>query len=412
MVPTQGLQGIAFFEASACLTLLVLFIHLRRDNTGISYRLWLLGWVGLTISSFCELAMFYTPHTGLRVVVSAFSVGALVMFLASIVQSTTIQNRLYWPTLWLAGLAALTASYYEGRAPRWGETPWQTAILESAICLSAAWLLWRASNSGHGYGVKVLAGAFTLLGLNNLDRFQWTHGGVSLIRFTLDHFLNAGLGIGMIVLLLETARTRSEEIGEKVRQFTMLTASSSQSVALPELLRKVLKQITSSVNASHGVIRLLEGKGDAAEFVARASVGFSESYIKQHERYAFNGDWVQEVLKQNCRVSRFEDEKDPKVRRALAEAGITQLISVPLCGKEGPVGLLDVGVLPGKRFHEDELTYLVNVANFLATTVENVNLFERIKTVQQQWAYTFDSIGDPILVHDEEGRVLRTNTRL
>ena len=64
----------------------------------------------------------------------------------------------------------------------------------------------------------------------------------------------------------------------------------------------------------------------------------------------------------------------------MAEAGITQLISVPLCGKEGPVGLLNIGALPGKRFHEDELTYLVNVANFLATTVENVNLFERVKT--------------------------------
>ena len=34
MVPNQGLQGIAFFEATACLTLLVLFVHLKRDNHG------------------------------------------------------------------------------------------------------------------------------------------------------------------------------------------------------------------------------------------------------------------------------------------------------------------------------------------------------------------------------------------
>ena len=412
MVATQGLQGIAFFEATVCLTLLVLFIHLKRDNTGMSYRLWLIGWIGLTISSFCELAMFYRQYPVLRIAVSAFGVAALVLFLASIVQSTMTQNRLYWPMLWLAALMALTASYYESKSQRWGETPWQTSILESAICLSAAWLLWRASNSARGHGGKLLAGAFTLLGLNNLDRFEWTQGGVSLIRFAFDHFLNAGLGIGMIVLLLETARSRSEEMSEKVRQFTMLTASSSQSVSLHELLRKVLKQITSSVNAGHGVIRLLEGKGDAAEFVIRASVGFSESYLKQNERFPFNHEWVQDLLRENCRVSRFEDEKDARVRRNMAEAGITQLISVPLCGKEGPVGLLNIGALPGKRFHEDELTYLVNVANFLATTVENVNLFERVKTVQQQWAYTFDSIGDPILVHDEEGRVLRTNTRL
>jgi len=73
---------------------------------------------------------------------------------------------------------------------------------------------------------------------------------------------------------------------------------------------------------------------------------------------------------------------------------------------------LNVGALPGRRFHEDELTYLVNVASFLGTTVENVSLFEQIKTVQQQWVYTFDSIGDPIMVHDSEGRIVRGNLRL
>ena len=32
--------------------------------------------------------------------------------------------------------------------------------------------------------------------------------------------------------------------------------------------------------------------------------------------------------------------------------------------------------------------------------------------MQRQWAYTFDSIGDPIFVHDREGRMLRINQRM
>ncbi len=96
----------------------------------------------------------------------------------------------------------------------------------------------------------------------------------------------------------------------------------------------------------------------------------------------------------------------------MADAGITQLITVPLRGQEGPVGLLKLGALPGKRFQEDEIAYLLNVASFLGTMVENVSLFDQIKTVQQQWAYTFDSIGDPILVHDLQGRIVRGNLRL
>jgi PAS domain S-box-containing protein len=412
VVPNQGLQGIAFFEATVCLTLLVLFVHLKRDNPGIFYRFWLLGWICLTLSSFVELAMFYEPNRFLQVLLSSASTAALALFLVSIVQYAVAPNRQYWPMLWLTFLLVLTVGYYQGKTPHWGDTRWEMAILTSAICFSAGFILWRASAASTGHGGKLLAGAFLLLGLNNLDRKLWTQEEVHLFRFAFDHFLNAGLGIGMIVMLLESARTRSEENSEKMRQFTMLTASSSQSVSLHELLQKVLTQIASSVNASHGTVRLLEGKGDTGEFVVCASVGFTESFLTQHRRISINAEWVQEVLRGEYRIARFENETDVRFRRTMAEAGITQLVTVPLCGKEGPVGLLNVGVLPGKKLPEDVFPYLVNVANFLGTTIENINLFEQIKSVQQQWVYTFDSIGDPIFVHDEQGRILRTNARL
>jgi PAS domain S-box-containing protein len=412
VVTNQGLQGIAFFEATVCLTLLVLFVHLKRDNPGIFYRFWLFGWICLTISSFAELAMLYQPQRLLQLINTAAGTAALALFLASIVQYAIAPNGLYWPMSWLAALIALTVTYHQRNVRHWSETSWETAILSSVICLCAGLILLRATRSKAGHGCKLLAGAFLLLGLNNLDRMVWSQEEAHLLRYAFDHFLNAGLGIGMIVMLLESARTRSEENSEKMRQFTMLTASSSQSVALRELLQKVLRQIAGSVNASHGTIRLLEGQGDSGEFVVGASVGFSEGFLKQHRRISLNAQWVQEVLREEYRIARFENERDVKLRRTLAEAGISELVTVPLCGKEGPVGMLNVGALPGKEFQEDELAYLVNVANFLGTTIENVNLFEQIKYIQQQWVYTFDSIGDPIFVHDEEGRILRTNARL
>jgi PAS domain S-box-containing protein len=412
LVPNQGLQGIAFFEATACLTLLVLFLHLRRDNARTFYRLWLFGWICVTISSFSELAMYGGLSPLLRVLVSTADVAALILFLASVVQMTLGQHRFYWPILWLAALLVLTTGYAETKQPYSAAVRWETAILCSLICLATGVILWRASTSRPGHGGKLLAGAFVLLGLNNLNRPQWGYEDIHLLRFAFDHFLNASLGIGMIVWLLETARTRSEEISEKMRQFTMLTASSSQSLALQDLLQKALAQITSSLGATHGMIRVLQGEGDGAEFVVCASVGFSESYLKQNERFALRNSWLEGLLPDKYRLIRFDEEKDVKIRRSMAEAGITQLIAVPMRGKKGPVGVLNIGALPGKRFQEDEFTFLVNVANFLGTTIENVNLFEQIKTVQQQWVYTFDSIGDPILVHDDEGRIVRTNLRL
>jgi PAS domain S-box-containing protein len=412
LVPNQGLQGIAFFESTVCLTLLVLFIHLKKDNPGAFYRLWLLGWISLTVSAFSELAIFYHHNSMLHVVVYGTGVAALVFFLAAITQFGSSETRMFWPMVWLAALLALTAGYYESHARGWGETRWETGILESVLCLCAAVFLWRVARTRPGHGAQLLAGAFTLLGLNTMDRPQWTHEEIHLLRFAFDHFLNASLGIGMIVMLLESARLRSEEISQKMQQFTMLTASSSQSGSLQDLLQKVLRQITSSVNATHGTIRLLDGKGDSIGFVARASVGYTDRYLQENERLPLNSAWVQEVLKKEFRICRFEDERDVQVRGMMADAGVAQLIAIPLPGKEAAVGILTIGVLPGQRLPEDELLYLVNVATFLGTTVENVNLFEQIKAVQQQWVYTFDSIGDPILVHDQEGRILRTNTRL
>src|SRR5213594_4234257 len=85
---------------------------------------------------------------------------------------------------------------------------------------------------------------------------------------------------------------------------------------------------------------------------------------------------------------------------------------LPLPGKQGPLGAIAVGSTRQARFHPDELAYLVNMANLLGLTLQNVRLFEQVTTVQRQWEYTFDSIGDPILVHDRRGRILRSNQRL
>jgi two-component system NtrC family sensor kinase len=88
------------------------------------------------------------------------------------------------------------------------------------------------------------------------------------------------------------------------------------------------------------------------------------------------------------------------------------LVTLPLPGKQGPLGVVAVGSTGQERFHPDELSYLVNIANLLGLTLQNVSLFEQVTAVQRQWEYTFDSIGDPILVHDRAGRILRSNQRL
>ena len=66
MLENQGLLGIAFFEASAFIILLVLFSLFRRDQHGGYFRFWLVGWFCFTLSAVCEALFLAKPITGLN----------------------------------------------------------------------------------------------------------------------------------------------------------------------------------------------------------------------------------------------------------------------------------------------------------------------------------------------------------
>ena len=57
VLQNQGMLGIAFFEATAVIILLVLFLLFRRDQQAGYFRYWLSGWCCLTFSSLCEVAV-------------------------------------------------------------------------------------------------------------------------------------------------------------------------------------------------------------------------------------------------------------------------------------------------------------------------------------------------------------------
>src|SRR6266478_2835764 len=106
------------------------------------------------------------------------------------------------------------------------------------------------------------------------------------------------------------------------------------------------------------------------------------------------------------------DETDQQERERMVATGINEIVSLVLRGKDAPLGILAIGYGHDTKIQDDEIDYLKNIANLLGLTIQNVLLFEQVNTIQRQWAYTFDSIGDPIFVHDADGRILRINQRM
>jgi two-component system NtrC family sensor kinase len=146
--------------------------------------------------------------------------------------------------------------------------------------------------------------------------------------------------------------------------------------------------------------------------VVRASVGFDSAFLKKYARISVADPWAIQVMREDRQFFLSEEEQDVYARQRIAEAGLKSLVTLALPGKSGPLGIIAVGSTRTVRFQADEVAYLVNISNLLGLTLQNVRLLEQVTAVQQQWEYTFDSIGDPILVHDPAGRILRSNQRL
>lgn len=411
MLPNQGLPAIAFFEATACVVLLVLFALLKRDHRASYFRTWLIGWLTLTGSAIADLFYLNLPYHWLALLSIAFRIAASFAFLSTVLHFR-VKAKKHILAIWPLSVAfTLTLLYLESFSPAsFGAIRWETSLLLCVLSLISGWLLWRAAGKVHS--AKLLAALFLLNASHGLDRPHWPASQYFFIRIAFDDLLGVALGIAMIVMVLEGARSRNEELNAKLRRLTLLTAANTQTLSAKELLDSVLKHVVESVGASHGLIRLLEGEPGKAKLVIHAAVGFQQTYLKQYHAISADENWAKRVLQKDHQVLRIEDEQDEQERRRMAESGVQDIVALPLRGKEGILGILALGSNGSMKYEADEIAYLTNIANFLGLTLQNVRLFEQLDSVQRQWAYTFDSIGDPILVHDQQFRIVRLNQRL
>src|SRR4029077_8936592 len=99
---------------------------------------------------------------------------------------------------------------------------WFASGTLAVTALAAGWSLWHANKKKLGHGARLLGGLFFLNGLHGLDRFMWFMSPLYLERIAFDHLLAVALGIAMVVLVLEEARARTEELNDKLKRLSLL----------------------------------------------------------------------------------------------------------------------------------------------------------------------------------------------
>jgi GAF domain-containing protein len=102
---------------------------------------------------------------------------------------------------------------------------------------------------------------------------------------------------------------------------------------------------------------------------------------------------------------------DPRAhRRNLTLVPVRRAVIVPLRTPRGTIGVLAV-YNREDEFRDDDARILQRLADQVAVTIVNARLFADIQEATREWSSTFDAIGVGMVVVNDEGRVLRCNTR-
>ena len=411
IVSNPGFLAAAFIEAFVAFTLLVLYWQLAPGFPNRFFRFWLAGWTIYASLGIVRIISLWRGGPENPPVSAVLAVAAAALFFATSLECTGQRGRLRY--LWLlGGIAASGFVALAMVAKRPVEAHWAESLCECALYLAAGWEFWRTQSRHQGFGWKLLGGALLLAGLHGLDRPDWEFQTLGLFRASFQGLLGITVGIDMAVLVLEAGRARTEDLNEKLRRLAMITADTNESLSVNQVLDRVLHHLVESLEASHGLVFLVNESGGKAWLSIQASVGFGEQFRKQNAQISAREPWAQEALERKAPSASSRTDAEGTIRRWMDTEKLQALARIAVPGKEKPLGLLVIGFASPRVLESDEEQFLMNVANLLGLTIQNIMLIENGATARRQWLDTFDSIDDLIVVHSFDGRILRANRSL
>lgn len=408
----QGLLAAASIGVAASLTLFVPYLLLFRELPTRFLRLWIFAGALVNASSMARVLVLWRPEWRSNLLLVELTFAASLLALAAVLDYTgrlTPRRIRLGSLVWVLAAASFVAINIVNPLA----ATWAASWAGSLLFLIAAIVLWQCAPRGHGHGAFLLAAGLLLLGLNGFDRPAWSLQSFFQARLAASGLLEGLAGIAMIVLVLETARARTAELNERLRQLTLPSAAATPVHSPDQILDRILPSLVSTLGLTHAFAWLVKPDGDSPSLALSAFVGFSADASKQIRPVPVSEPCVRDLIENNHpSVLALDQDTAAAVRNLIGSEKIASLAVIPVPGMHGPLGLLGVGSAARRRFHRDELSFLVNVANLIGFTIENSLLFRNVSEARSQWVYTFDSIEDPILVHDASFRVVRANRAL
>ncbi len=218
-----------------------------------------------------------------------------------------------------------------------------------------------------------------------------------------DILIDLLLGMGVMLVVLDDSRVQVARL-DVLNTITHEIAGAAQFGPMVEIVLAELKRIT---RAKAVWFRTLEG----GTLSITVQIGLSPQAAEEIQKISADTPAGRALEDGTVRVLRSPDMV-PEVRERVAPEGIRHLLVVPVQSKSSKIGVVILG-MPGYRaYTENDKNFLKAAAKQLALAAENRGLVQQLVRSRNEWASTFNSIPDFILVHDQEYRILRANRAL
>jgi len=176
----------------------------------------------------------------------------------------------------------------------------------------------------------------------------------------------------------------SMNIGMFYRAFRDISTSVHSRTDVREVLGLAVKLVTEAIHARGSVLRILNLETNQLEL--SAAYGLSERYLSKGHVSS------QKVITELCRQHKviiIEDVlNDTRVQypREAQEEGIRMMLDVPLYLGDHVVGIVRIFFGEQRTFSEEEMNFLISIAEQCACAIEKARLIEMHKSRYDQLA--------------------------
>jgi len=380
---------------SATLVVLAASLLVFRTFRERYLLLWIVGWLAYFVSGWTLHGVPGVPPDYLIAISHSQFVLAVGLF-AGAVFVYAHARKLLIPLL---GFTILVMAYAIVAALLWPDSFVARAGLEIAyrvIAIAAALLLIRFRWARWEIGPWLLAFSLLFVHLEWAPLSVHMPPGVSLVGDLI-------FGLSMLIVIFDDSKMRTRRLGV----INSLTSSITRAQQTGPMMVTALEEFKRLMLAKAAWFRLLEDD----KMVIVQQIGLSQDFLRDRGAVP-KDDNFEQSLKDSAPIVLKTSSADDSVRPYLRRERFHHTVLVPVQGKKTAIGILALGSRHRLHYTPEELEFLATSAHQLGLAVENLRLVEQILRSHRQWANTFDSIQDLVLVHDSEFRVMKANEAL